>query len=184
MTRELITIIIISFSAFIVCTVLAFLALRHHLFYGSIVRNSSSHVAESIDKVGIPFVTVSNGDKTLNFIIDTGSNLSYLDSRYLDWFKAKDLNKSTKTVGAGGSLETHHYVISFDYNGRKFKDVVGSVDLQHAFGQIKDESGIEIHGILGVQFLRSNHFVIDFDTLNFYQMKNRKKKRKTRYSRK
>ena len=178
MTQQITTIISIFLAALTACTILVFFVLRHYRLNGRVVRNSCFLLGDNIDKVGIPFVAVRNGDKTLNMIIDTGSNLSYLDSRYLDRFKAKDLNKSSNTIGAGGSLETHHYVISFEYNGRKYKDVVGSVDLRNAFGQIKDESGIEIHGILGVLFLRSNHFVVDFDTLRFYQMKNRMKKSK------
>ena len=176
MTQQITTIISIFLVALTACTILVFFALRHHSLNVRVVSNSCFFLGDNIDKVGIPFVTVRNGDKTLNMIIDTGSNLSYIDSRYLELFKAKDLNKSSNTIGAGGCLETHHYVISFMYNSREFKDVVGSVDLQHAFGQIKNESGIELHGILGVNFLRSNHFVIDFDKLKIYEVKTRKAK--------
>lgn len=128
--------------------------------------------------IGLPYVTITNGDKTMNMLVDSGSNMSYLDSRYVECFKMKDLNKTSNTIGAGNStLNTHHYVISFQYNGRIYKDVVGVVDLQHAFNSIKEESGVEIHGILGCQFFRYYHFVIDYDRQMFYQMKTPKEKK-------
>lgn len=178
MTHQIFTIISISLLASIIFSVLTFIALRSRLLQARIVRRSVISIAENMDKVGIPFVTVSNGEQTYNMLLDSGSNISYIDSRYLDNFRVKDLNQTSNTVGAcGTSYNTRHYVISFEFNGIKYKDMAGAIDLEGAFNQIKQESGIEIHGILGDTFFRYNHFVLDYDKMIFYQVKIRKKNR-------
>ncbi len=181
MTQQIITIISVSLLSFIAFSVLAFIVLRNRFLSGRIVRSSVISIAENIDKVGIPFVTVSNGERSYNMLIDSGSNISYIDSRYLDNFRVKDLNQTTNTVGAGGtSLKTRHYVISFEFNSIKYRDMAGAIDLTGAFNQIKEESGIEIHGILGNNFFRYNHFVIDYDRMIFYRVKEKKKRDRMR----
>lgn len=176
MTQQIIIIISVLVLSSIALSLLIFILLNKHLLGSNIVRNSIISICESVDKVGIPFITVHNNGEAYNMLLDSGSNISYVDSRYLEKFQVKDLNQTTNTVGAGGTnLSTRHYVVSFEFGGVKYKDMAGSIDLSASFDQIKKESGIDIHGIIGGSFFRYNHFVLDYDKMIFYKVKSKQR---------
>lgn len=48
------------------------------------------------------------------------------------------------------------------YNGIDMEDIFNVHDLDAAFGVVKQESGVQLHGILGSKFFEKYKYVIDY----------------------
>ena len=57
------------------------------------------------------------------------------------------------------------------YKSQKFIDRFYISDLDEAFGAIKAETGVQIHGILGSKFFAKYKYILDFDSLIAYSKK-------------
>lgn len=125
---------------------------------------------EGLDLTEIPIVTFNHKDVKLHFILDTGSNFSFIDSQALKYLDVEDLNISTNTIAAGNAnIETRHYLIEIGYKDLKFKEDFGAVNLSSSFDKIEKESGIRIHGVLGTRFFNKYKYIIDFKELTAYR---------------
>jgi hypothetical protein len=125
---------------------------------------------EGLDLTELPIVTFYHKDKKLHFLLDTGSNISYINTEVLKEIDAHDLGTASSTFGVEGSgIETHHYNIEISYKDNKFSEEFGAVDLSGAFKAIEMESGIRLHGIIGNRFFEKYKYVIDFRELTAYR---------------
>jgi len=125
---------------------------------------------EGLDLTELPIVTFYQDNKKLHFLLDTGSNISYINEDVLKDIEAEDLNASSNTFGVEGSgIETHHYMIEIGYKDQKFKEEFGAVNLSSAFGAIEKESGIKLHGIIGNRFFEKYKYILDFKELIAYR---------------
>lgn len=130
----------------------------------------SISIAEHIDSVGLPIVEFTCGGKELSFIIDSGSNGCHINKSVVE-----ELNLATyihqkkegvvELVSTGNGLAkaaTERCEITLSLEGYDF-NVDFSVDsLDSAFDFIKETDGVQLHGILGTNFLRANNWTIDF----------------------
>lgn len=121
----------------------------------------------------LPVITLTNNGVALNFLIDTGSNISHICSSVTSLMELQytksDVNKEIAGLGAlnqGGAVCS-----------AKFKDVLSreyeielsiSKELEETTKYIKKSTGVEIHGLLGTDFLQNYKYVIDFKTLEVY----------------
>jgi hypothetical protein len=121
----------------------------------------------------LPVITLTNNGVALNFLIDTGSNISHICPSVTSLIELQytksDVNKEIAGLGAlnqGGA-------VCF----AKFKDVLSreyeielsiSKELEETTKYIKKNTGVEIHGLLGTDFLQNYKYVIDFKTLEVY----------------
>ena len=103
----------------------------------------------SISKVQLPLIIVKVKEKYICFILDTGSTCSLIDSTVVEYFK--DI---VEPVG-------DYYINGIE--GSKHK--VDMITLPDAFKSIEDESGIQVHALLGTDFLLENKWIIDFEKL-------------------
>lgn len=125
---------------------------------------------EGLDLTELPIVTFNQGDKKLHFLLDTGSNISYINKDVLKSIESTNLNSQSSTFGVeGNGIETQHYLIEIGYRDQKFKEEFGAVDLNSAFSAIEKESGIRLHGILGNRFFEKYKYIIDFKELAAYR---------------
>ena len=125
---------------------------------------------EGFDLTELPVVTFYSNNKKLHFLLDTGSNISYINSSLLKDLKVEDMDVKTNTVGVEGkNMETHHYMIEIGYKEQKFKEEFGAIDLDLVFNAIEKESGIKIHGILGSKFLEKYKYILNFKELTAYR---------------
>lgn len=142
----------------------------HHLYKSKQKEKTKISFKEGLDLTELPIVTFYQGDKKLHFLLDTGSNISYINKDVIDSIEAKDLNSSSSTFGVEGSgIETHHYLIEIGYKDLKFNEEFGAVDLSGAFGAIEAESGIKLHGIIGNKFFEKYKYILDFKDLIAYR---------------
>lgn len=127
---------------------------------------------EGIDLIEAPMITMKNGDKEFNFLLDTGSNKSHFNSRILDSlveYEALKDDASTVITG-GGTVNGGGWIkIPLQYKKQSFTEDFLLLDLQESFESVYEESGVQIHGILGCDFFRRYGFIFDFDDMVFYR---------------
>jgi hypothetical protein len=117
----------------------------------------------------LPIATFYQGDKELNFIIDTGSDDNVINKEALKDIKHEMTEHKGTLAGVGGVFEVEACNISFQLNGENFSAKFIVADhLKDAFDDIRKAHAIPLHGMLGSKFLMENHIVLDFTNLTAY----------------
>lgn len=131
--------------------------------------NSKISFKEAMDLVELPVVTFYNGDKKLNFLLDTGSNVSYINSSIIPILVHEKTDKEMNTIGIEGNKVSNQFCkMSVTYKNQVFEEEFSIADLDEAFSVVKQESGVQIHGILGSKFFERYKYVLDFKELIAY----------------
>ena len=136
-------------------------------------RKDIMSLKESLDLTGIPIVTFTQENVKYNFLLDTGSDISYINSKIVDnsaiKFEATDY-KLAGFISAGGLSSSDIKIINipFEYKRTSFKESFAVLDLTESFAQIKEENGVTLHGILGNTFFTKYGYILDFKELKFY----------------
>lgn len=124
---------------------------------------------EAMDLVELPIITFYNNDKKLNFLLDTGSDLSYINKSILPSLEYKKIDESRNIISVGGNTQSLGCCdMTVTYKNKKFIDRFYISDLDEAFGAIKAETGVQIHGILGSKFFTKYKYILDFESLIVY----------------
>lgn len=132
-------------------------------------NNSKISFKEAMDLVELPVVTFYNGDKKLNFLLDTGSNVSYINSSIIPLLDHEKTDKEMNTIGIEGNKVSNQFCkMSVTYKNQVFEGEFSIADLDEAFSVVKQESGVQIHGILGSKFFERYKYVLDFKELIAY----------------
>ena len=132
-------------------------------------NNSKISFKEAMDLVELPVVTFYNGDTKLNFLLDTGSNVSYINSSIIPLLVHEKTDKEMDTIGMEGNKVSNQFCkMSVTYKNQVFEEEFSIADLDEAFGVVKQESGVQIHGILGSKFFERYKYVLDFKELIAY----------------
>ena len=120
-----------------------------------------------ICKTKLPIILVEIEDKYLCFILDTGSTCSLIDSTVVEYFK--DIVEPLGDYCISGIEGTKHKVdivaLPFNFEGQIYKPKFCVRPLLDAFKSIEEENGIQVHGLLGTDFLLENQWIVDFRTL-------------------
>ena len=117
----------------------------------------------------LPVITFICGEKKLNFLLDTGSNKSYINKDIAKDIPYTLLNGTEEVISASGEyIPSELGVIEITYKDQLFKTEVNIMDLSGSFESIKKESGVQIHGILGNIFFQKYKYVLDFESLVAY----------------
>ena len=135
-------------------------------------RKTEMSFKEAIDLVELPVVTFYNGNKKLNFLLDTGSNISQINSSILGSLNYTLLEETNAVIGIeGNKKETQYCQMTFKYKDKLFVNDFCIHNLDDAFAIIKEESGVQIHGILGSLFFQKYKYILDYSTLIAYSKK-------------
>ena len=120
-----------------------------------------------INKVGLPLI-VTSSKPNLCFLIDTGAThnivFSYVYDELMQYFSV--LGEPHRIIGIEGNNKDAFQVratIAFECYETTAEFSV--IEATEAIGHVQNESGIQIHGILGVPFLVQNKWILDFDKL-------------------
>lgn len=157
----------------VICFLVAvILALLGSILSDWLVKKIGSSYKDSIDKAGVPIVTFKNGNQSLNFLLDTGSDMSHIDTSVVKSLEDIETTKgdSVAIYTANGFKEGNNdwIRIPLKYRGQYYSEEFMPLDLHETFNSIKEETGIQLHGILGVTFLRNYRYVLDFDKMIAY----------------
>lgn len=136
-----------------------------------ITKKNKSKISfkESMDLVELPIITFYNENKKLNFLLDTGSNVSYINNSILPSINHKMLDKQSSTFGVEGNKTTNNFCsMTIFYKEQLFNEEFSISDLDNAFNIVKQENGVQLHGILGSKFFERYKYVLDFKDLIAY----------------
>lgn len=122
----------------------------------------------SLTKLGLPLI-VTSGKPNLCFLIDTGAThnivFSYVYEEISQYFSAlQDISCLMGIEGSQQEVSQVEAIISFD--DKESRVTFSVMDANAAILQIQKESGIQIHGILGIPFLTQNKWILDFNNLS------------------
>lgn len=133
---------------------------------------------EAMDLVELPVVTFYNGNVKLNFLLDTGSNISQINASVLPLLDYKMIEDKTNAVIGieGNKIQTGFCEISITYKNQEFTNDFCIHDLNEAFAIVKEESGVQIHGILGSLFFQKYKYILDYESLIAYSKEDTKNK--------
>ena len=122
-----------------------------------------------IFKTGLPLLIVQAQAKNLCFLLDTGSNINVLDRRVAEFFQLSSGTAKQRQFGIDGELQTTDIVeLAFSLEEQEYKANFSVMDLSSAFGKVEEESGIQIHGLLGCSFMEQQKWILDFEKLCLY----------------
>ena len=119
-----------------------------------------------LSKLGLPLLIVKAQAKNLCFLLDTGSNINVLDKKVAEFFQLSSGTVQRQQFGIDGTLQITDVVeMTFSLEEREYKAAFSVMDLSSAFGKLEEESGIQIHGLLGCSFIEQQKWVLDFEKL-------------------
>lgn len=134
------------------------------------IRKYTLSFRDSMDLVELPVVTFYHGKKKLNLLLDTGSSESVINSAELDKVVYEELEGQKPLMGIEGNIQMNKVITTvISYSALKFNHPFIAADMSDAFGKIKKETGVTIHGILGSDFFSRYKYILDFDKLMFYK---------------
>lgn len=157
-----------------VITVLAILTLVALIIYNTRAKKTTSiPFKESMELVRLPIVTFKNGNTKLHFLLDTGSDDSFITSSILKKVKIKgELNKVTSIATGGGNINSKGIVImDIQYKDKVFENTFIVSDMDEAFQSAVGNRGVHLHGILGSVFFERYKYMIDFKEMTAYSKK-------------
>ena len=137
-------------------------------------QNITYPLSHGLSKTGLPLIAVEMNDQNICFLLDSGATLNLLDKRVYDYFNKDKLNETkvaTKisNFGIDGiETEVHRVEQNFKFENCLFKAKFSIFDSAAAFDKVEEESGIQIHGILGRQCLFELDKLINIRSLSIY----------------
>lgn len=126
-------------------------------------KNSEISFREAMDLAELPVITFYNGDRKINFLLDTGSNISYLNKNIVSSLVVESTGEESNIIGIeGNKVNCKICKMIIRRKNQKFEEEFSIADLDKAFRIVKEESGVQIHGILGSRFFEKYKYVLDF----------------------
>lgn len=119
-----------------------------------------------LQQAGLPLIVTSGRLKNICFLIDTGSTHNSLFDFVYEHFKDefKLLDSTCRTIGIEWHYkETPVIEATFNFEGSDYTSTFSVLNATEAIAQVQEETGIQIHGVLGTQFLLENGWKIDFE---------------------
>ena len=130
-----------------------------------IEKNMEFPLSLGLQKTGLPLIISSDN---LCFLIDTGSTHNTLFGFVYEHFKDrfKVLEERCNIIGIDGvQHEAPTIEATFNFEGMNYTSSFAVLDASEAVMQVQEETGVQIHGVLGTQFLVENKWIVDFDKL-------------------
>lgn len=132
-----------------------------------------------LEKAGLPLILTTEDPKNLCFLIDTGSTndviFDFVYQHFKDYFTLTA--ESQNIMGIDGSLKPSFIVnAELQFDDLRYKAPFVVLEANDAINHVQEETGIQIHGFLGIPFLMENKCLIDFDKLTIKSLKNDEKR--------
>lgn len=135
-----------------------------------IVRVNKHYIMEfktAMDLTGLPIITFYQGKTKYNFLLDTGSNISYVNSK--SDIQVVKTGKQDVFMGASGEdIPCEWATIKLYKDDTEYDCAVTVADLDAAFTELKNCYGVSLSGILGNDFFIKYRYCLDFKELVAY----------------
>lgn len=122
-------------------------------------------IQNTIDKANVLLISAQIWEYNLVFDIDTGATYNIIFDYVYNQIKEGfvDMGKSINMFGIDGKRTDNKTVkAELGFDKTIFTTEFQVVDAIDAVTNFQNDFGIQLHGILGVQFLKDNNCVIDF----------------------
>ena len=124
---------------------------------------------EAMDLVDLPVITFYNENTKLNLLLDTGSSMNVINSTILADLVCTKLKDSGTVYGMeGNTIDVEYISMRITHGKDSYSSTFQVIDMQKAFDKIKNEYGVQIHGILGSSFFKEYEYMLDFKSLIAY----------------
>lgn len=152
--------------------VIGFLVIYYLLSTRDVRRHKVSFM-EGLDLTGLPIVTFRNNGHKFNFVLDTGSCNSVINKSVLDRLDHVKSPHKAYLVGIDGIKRDGQEIIQAEiqYKDKSIHANFIVSDLDDIFKEIKAETGVQLHGLLGSTFFKENKYIINYDELVAYSKK-------------
>lgn len=119
-----------------------------------------------LEKAGLPLILTTGNPKNLCFLIDTGSTndviFDFVYNHFKDQFTLT--SESQNIMGINGSIKSSFFInAELQFDDLKYNAPFVVLEANEAITQVQTETGIQIHGVLGIPFLVDNKCLIDLD---------------------
>lgn len=123
--------------------------------------------SEYMDLIELPVLVLTNNGKKLRFIIDSGSNGCHINKAVISELELDDVSvndKKSETATGGGMISSpnERCTMKLHLDNVVFTVPFSVTDMSPQFDFIKKSEGVQLHGILGSNFLSANNWVLDF----------------------
>ena len=126
---------------------------------------------DGLKLTGLPIVCLNQGNKTFNFILDTGSDISVLAEHVLSEIEHEKVKVKGTLYGIDGNkIPVKVVSIALSYEDVSFTSNFLVRNLQEAFNHLKKDHGVTVHGMLGSRFFNEYKYIIDFNKLIAYSV--------------
>lgn len=122
-------------------------------------------LSESLLKLSMPLVKARVCGVNLTFLVDTGSTHNVIASFVYEQIRNAFMitGESNKVMGVDGKYQDVIIVnATLEIEGVELKSDFNVVDMSDVVMQLQDETGLQLHGLLGIPFLMDNKCIIDF----------------------
>lgn len=152
-----------------IITILLLIVLAYLVYTKYFKQRDFMSFRESLALVELPIVTFRQGDKKLNFILDTGANRSIINKDDEATIISEDTGLNSKVLGIEGSV-SHVSLknIKFTYKNKEFEDTFQVLDISKTVNAYKAKKGVIIHGLIGNGFMQKYKYVLDFKEMVAY----------------
>lgn len=124
-----------------------------------------------LSKTGLPLIIVTCTDdggnvRNLCLMIDTGATESILFSFVYDLFKNsfKHIDDQSSVMSCDGTTyDTPLVQATFNFENEAYTGSFLVFSISDAIKSIENETGVQIHGVIGSRFLVENEWIIDFE---------------------
>ena len=139
-----------------------------------------------LSKTGLPLIVANIFEQNICLMLDTGSNRNIIDYRIYDHFTcaapfglpqgkqsaSKDRltfsETSDEVITLNGATTGTTIDVPFNFENQDYHEPFLCTEMTDAFDKIHEESGIQIHGILGNHFFLKHGWVLDFEKITLY----------------
>ena len=124
-----------------------------------------------IYKTGLPLIVVKLFGNNICLMLDTGSNRNIIDHRIYDHFKdkLKQSETSDEVYTLNGAARGIKIDVPFCFENHDYQEPFLCTETGDTFDKIFEESGIQIHGILGNHFFLKHNWILDFEKITVYK---------------
>lgn len=133
-------------------------------------KNQVFNIKNSLELTGFPVIVLYQNGEKYNFMLDTGSNVSYVDIHSgLELSDAIGRDNFLTAVGDGNYCTVHN--VKLYYGKNSFELPVRVSDMDGLFQGVKQSFGVTLAGLLGGDFLSKYSYVLDYAEYVVYSRK-------------
>jgi hypothetical protein len=116
------------------------------------------------NKINLPTLKIKIKDKYYLFLVDTGSDVSYINEDIID-NSFKEIGYTKFIDYTSNIRKIRMFDIPFSIGKKKFRGVFGENICCDSFETLEKENKIKLSGIIGSKVMNDLNIVINFDSM-------------------